>query len=95
MKALWIYYLAVSAVTFMAFGIDKRRAVRHKWRISEEMLLILAGIGGAAGALLAMPFFHHKTRKKKFTVLSVLFFILHLGLLLFITVYRTFSMPVL
>lgn len=33
------------------YGIDKWKAHRKQWRISEKMLLFLAVIGGSAGAL--------------------------------------------
>ena len=55
-----------------AFGIDKRKAVRHKYRIPEATLLGLALIGGAAGALAGMHLFHHKTRKPLFRAIPVL-----------------------
>ena len=32
------------------YGIDKWKAHRKQWRISEKMLLFLAVIGGSAGA---------------------------------------------
>ena len=45
------------------YGIDKWKAHRKQWRISEKMLLFLAVIGGSAGALAGMYIFHHKTYK--------------------------------
>ena len=43
-------------------GVEKRRAVGKKWRISEKTLFLPAVLGGALGGLLGMRFFHHKTR---------------------------------
>lgn len=48
------------------YGIDKWKAQRKRWRISEKMLLFLAIIGGSVGALAGMYTFHHKTLHKKF-----------------------------
>ena len=48
------YLIFVNLAAFAAFGIDKRRARKHQYRISEEALLGLALIGGAAGALAGM-----------------------------------------
>ena len=50
------------------YGIDKWKAHRKQWRISEKMLLFLAVIGGSAGALAGMYICHHKTLHKKFTI---------------------------
>lgn len=61
---LWL--LVINAGTFLLFGVDKRRAVRGRWRISERTLIGAAALGGSPGALLGMKVFHHKTRHKKF-----------------------------
>lgn len=50
------------------YGIDKWKARRSRWRISEKMLLFLAIIGGSVGALAGMYIFHHKTLHKKFVL---------------------------
>ena len=69
---LLYYFLAVNLLTFLAFGIDKHKAVRnshrnrHLRRIPEASLLLLAALGGSPAALLAMHLFRHKTQHKKF-----------------------------
>ena len=40
------YFLIVNAVTFLVFGIDKKRAKKEQWRVPERMLLLLALAGG-------------------------------------------------
>jgi uncharacterized membrane protein YsdA (DUF1294 family) len=68
----WLFhgYLALtvctSAACFVAYGIDKRRAVRQGRRIPERVLHRLALAGGWAGALLAQRTFRHKTQKFSF-----------------------------
>ena len=62
------YVLLINLFAFSLFGIDKRKAVKRKWRIPEATLLTVAALGGGAGALLGMYTFHHKTRKPKFYV---------------------------
>jgi uncharacterized membrane protein YsdA (DUF1294 family) len=47
-------------------GVDKRKAQKHSWRISEKDLFTLAALGGAIGIKLGMNVFHHKTLHKKF-----------------------------
>jgi uncharacterized membrane protein YsdA (DUF1294 family) len=58
--------LALNVVTFLVYGIDKWKAKRNRWRISEATLLILAAIGGSIGAWCGMKVWHHKTMHKKF-----------------------------
>ena len=53
-------------MTFIVYGIDKVKAMKGKWRISEATLLLLAIIGGSVGAWLGMKTWHHKTMHKKF-----------------------------
>ena len=65
-KIIVIYLIVINVVTFFIYGIDKWKAVRSKWRISEAMLLGLAVIGGSIGAWLGMKVWHHKTMHKKF-----------------------------
>lgn len=62
------YLILINLVTFFMYGIDKRNAVRHRWRIRVSILLGMAFAGGSAGALAGMYFFHHKTRKVLFKV---------------------------
>ena len=60
------YLLAINAVTFIVYGIDKYKAKKAKWRISEATLLLLAVLGGSIGAWMGMKVWHHKTMHKKF-----------------------------
>lgn len=67
LHSLMMYYLlAVNVVAFAAFGIDKYKAKRGLWRISEATLLLLAVVGGSIGALLGMRIWRHKTQHAKF-----------------------------
>ena len=62
-----IYYLlAINAVAFIIYGIDKYKAKKAKWRIPEATLLLLAVLGGSIGAWMGMKVWHHKTMHKKF-----------------------------
>lgn len=78
---LWIYLVIINIVTFIAFGMDKRAAVRGRWRTPEATLLGLSLIGGAAGALIAMHVFHHKTRKMVFAVGVPVMLVIHIVLI--------------
>ena len=61
-----LYFGTVSLITFLAFAMDKQKATRGEWRISEANLFFLAFIGGAFGAKLGQKLFRHKTKKEPF-----------------------------
>ena len=44
------YLLFINIITFMMYGIDKLKAKKGKWRISEATLLMMAIVGGSIGA---------------------------------------------
>ena len=60
------YLLAVNITSFLLYGIDKYKAKKGRWRISEATLLLMAVIGGSIGAWVGMRIWHHKTMHKKF-----------------------------
>ena len=60
------YLLAVNITTFLVYGIDKYKAKKGRWRISEATLLLMAVIGGSIGAWVGMRIWHHKTMHKMF-----------------------------
>ena len=67
------YLAMINMITFVLYGIDKRKAVKNQWRIRESTLLLLAAAGGVFGAWLGMNVFHHKTKHRKFTILVPVF----------------------
>lgn len=46
--------------------IDKEKAKRHKWRISENTLIFISILGGSIGSIIGMQLFRHKTKHMKF-----------------------------
>jgi uncharacterized membrane protein YsdA (DUF1294 family) len=58
--------IIINSITFITFGLDKRKAVRHQRRIPERVLLTLTFLGGTIGAIAGMLFFRHKISKKAF-----------------------------
>lgn len=80
MAYLFAALAAVNLVSFIAFGMDKRRAVKDRWRIPEKTLLLLCAPFGALGGLIGMHVFHHKTRKIRFFLGVPLMLIAQIGL---------------
>ena len=66
MNIILYYLLAINIASFFLYGIDKYKAKKGKWRISEATLLLMAVIGGSIGAWAGMRLWHHKTMHKKF-----------------------------
>lgn len=59
-------YVLMSAVAFGLYFLDKRRAGRGEWRISEWTLHGIELLGGWPGAFLAQRVFRHKWRKARY-----------------------------
>lgn len=78
-----VYFLGVNVVAFTMYGIDKWKAKKDRWRISEAALLLVAALGGSAGALVGMRCFHHKTQKWKFKIGVPLLLIIQIVLYIF------------
>jgi uncharacterized membrane protein YsdA (DUF1294 family) len=76
-------YVAINAVSFALYGLDKYKARTEKWRISEKSLLV-ASLLGPIGAWLGMTQFRHKTQKPLFRYSVPAFIGLHLLLVLWI-----------
>lgn len=78
--------LLISFITFCMYGIDKWKAKRGSWRISEKALLLSAFCFGGIGAFLGMRMFHHKTKHWYFAVFVPLFMILQIALVIAVVV---------
>lgn len=83
-KISFLYLVAINVVTFFIYGIDKWKAKRSTWRITETYLLLLALLGGSIGAWLGMKAWHHKTLHKKFKYGIPLIFIIQLAVVMWI-----------
>ena len=69
---LLLFYAAASLIALVTYGYDKHCAKQRKRRIRESVLLTLALLGGAVGALLGMKLFRHKTRRWYFWAVALL-----------------------
>lgn len=75
----------INLITFLAYGLDKMKAKRGWWRISEKALLTSAFVMGGIGAFLGMKVFHHKTKHWYFAVFVPLFAVIQIVLFILIT----------
>ena len=83
-KLLLFYFIAINIITFIAFGVDKQKAIEQKSRIRIITLLGLSFIGGAIGGWIAMYTFRHKTKTDYFTVGLPLIVLMHIVVILYL-----------
>lgn len=78
------YLLVLSVITFFAYRIDKRKAIKGAYRTKEKTLLGLSFFGGAFGGYPAMLIFRHKTKREHwyFTAVNLLGIALHILLMI-------------
>ena len=78
----WLVLLSI--IAFIAYGVDKSKAKKGKWRTKEKTLLLLSFLGGAFGGFPAMLVFHHKTKGEHwyFTVVNILGLMIHTTILI-------------
>ena len=74
------YLLLINLLTILLFWFDKWMARSHGWRIPEVVLWLAAALGGSVGALIAMSWFRHKTKKLSFQLVFILIFLIQIGL---------------
>lgn len=75
------YLIIWNVIVFLTYGIDKLKAIKNGWRISEKALLMLAFCMGGVGAYLGMQTFRHKTKKLKFNILVPLAVIFNIAII--------------
>ena len=77
-KYVTIVYLIWNVIVFLMYGVDKLKAKRESYRISEFTLLWCAFVMGGIGAFIGSKVFHHKTQKTKFKILLPLALLLNI-----------------
>lgn len=65
-RVVVIYLFVINIITFLLFFIDKVKAKKNAWRVSERVLLFSVILGGSVGAFAGMYTFRHKTRHSLF-----------------------------
>ena len=84
MTILWTGIAVALVLGLALMGIDKSKAVNHRWRIPESHLFLAAFLGGSLGAFIGMHLFRHKTKHWYFRLFFPLFMLLQAGLIAWI-----------
>ena len=78
------YVIIINLIGFFLMGIDKRKAIKHAFRIPEATLFLIAFIGGSVGSIIGMYTFRHKTRHWYFVYGMPFILLLQIALLIFL-----------
>lgn len=79
-----IWFVGINVVTFFVYGYDKMMATAGRRRVPEKKLWLFALVGGSLGAMIAMEYFRHKTKKMSFYSLLLLIFLAQALLIFFL-----------
>ena len=82
--AFFIFIIIINLVSFHLYRIDKCRAEKDEYRISEAALLAVSFLGGALGAFCAMREYHHKTLHSVFAIGVPLALIIQMTLVIWV-----------
>ena len=80
---LLIYLVFINLLGYLLMMVDKKRAIKHQYRISERTLWITAILFGAFGLYIGMKNFRHKTKHTSFKYGLPLLLILEIGIVLY------------
>lgn len=89
MKYLAIYFIILNSFSYLLVLIDKRKAIKNKYRISEKTFFIFSLFGGSFGVLIGMFQFHHKTKKLKFLIGIPILLLLNIAIVFLILEWGT------
>ncbi len=73
-----LFLVAMNLVGFIIMGVDKSKARKGQYRISERTLWMLAIFGGSLGVMSGMLYFRHKTKHLQFKYGLPLLVLLHI-----------------
>ena len=88
-KTLLIWYIfIINFLGLILMGIDKRKAIKNRFRIPERTLFTIAILGGSIGTFVGIYLFRHKTKHLRFTIGVPVILVLQILAVLFISLYR-------
>ncbi len=77
MEIIVLYLILVNALSFLLMLVDKYKAQNGLWRIPENILLIVAVIGGSFGCFAGMKLCRHKTKHLRFHIGVPIMMVVH------------------
>lgn len=86
-KNIIIYLIVINLIGILIMFLDKQKAKKDKWRISEKTIFVITMLGGGIGTIAGMYSFRHKTKKLKFTIGLPTIFIFQIIMIIYFTVF--------
>ena len=86
-KWILIYFLGMNLIGFLLMWIDKKKAEKSRWRISEKTLIMMTIFWGSIGTNIGMKVFRHKTKKPRFYIGFPVILISQIALLIYLIIY--------
>lgn len=81
-----IYFIIINLLGFLMMYIDKKKAIKGKWRISEKSLFVVTLLGGGIGTNIGMNMFRHKTKKMRFSIGFPTILIVEIALIIYLII---------
>lgn len=81
------YFALISVISICTCISDKRRAIKHAWRIKESTLFLLSVMGGGIAMYITMRIIHHKTHHRRFMFGIPLIIFAQIAVILFLYSY--------
>ncbi len=81
-----IIFTIINVISFIIMGIDKLKATKGMFRVSEKAIFIFAVVFGALGVYFGMYIFKHKTKKIKFYVTIPILMLVQLSILYYLII---------
>ena len=81
-----IYFIIINLLGFLMMYIDKKKAIKGKWRISEKSLFVVTLLGGGIGTKIGMNMFRHKTKKMRFSIGFPTILIVEIALIIYLII---------
>ena len=85
-KNIIIYFIVMNLLGFLMMYIDKKKAIKGKWRISEKSLFVVTLLGGGIGTNIGMNMFRHKTKKMRFSIGFPTILIVEIALIIYLII---------
>ena len=83
-KIIIAYLIIINIAGIMSMYIDKKSAIKKKWRIPEKTLFLFAILGGSVGSIAGMHLFRHKTKHWYFVIGMPFILIIQIVLLFYL-----------